>query len=281
MESATGTASRSQYGLACPPEYLSLVISFALSILAIGLVAGLFIGSVGIGGVIIAPTLILLFGVPTTSALAATMFAFVFSGLIGAGTYSAKQSLNWNSATWLWIGAAPAALVAGLITHRIAAPLIETAIALLALFAGIYSFRPPRDVETKPATGTTPRGTLISSGLISGSLSTLTGTSGPLVLIPVLLGLDIPIIAALGLAQAIQLPIALMGTAGHWLAGTAEPILGVTLGIGLGIGTWGGAHIAHRLSQRSLHLAVSTLLVAVGLAMLIHLVLRTATESSL
>jgi uncharacterized membrane protein YfcA len=254
-----------------------LELAFELSIILLGIFAGLLIGSVGIGGVVVVPALIVVFGIPATSALAATMLAFMMSGIIGARAYSSKQSLEWNSAAWLWIGAAPAAFAARLMTHRIAAWIIEAAIALLALVAGVNALRQTRRAAAGSASSMTPRSALIGSGFVTGGLSTLTGTSGPLVLIPLLLRLEVPILTSLGLAQAIQLPIAAMATTGHWLAGTAEPRLGIVLGIGLGIGTWGGAQIAHRIAHHALRLIVSILLIPVGLVLVVKLLLQTSS----
>lgn len=244
-----------------------------LSIILLGAFAGLLIGAVGIGGVVVVPAMTFLFGIPVNSALAATMLAFLVSGIVGTTAYSASRALSWRAAGWLWAGAAPAALAAGLMTHRVAAWMIEAVIGLLALGSGVYSVRGTRRVATGPATPIVRGSVLIGSGAVTGILSALTGTSGPLVLIPILLRLEIPVLTALGLAQAIQLPIALSATAGHWLAGTAEPTLGIALGIGLGVGTWGGSHLAHRTAQRSLRLIVSALLVMIGLAMLLKLAL--------
>lgn len=244
-----------------------------LAIILLGVFAGLLIGSIGIGGVIVVPALILVFDVPPTSALAATMFAFMMSGIVGALTYSGRQSLPWRSAIWLCIGAAPAAFAAGLMTEQIASWIIEAAIALLALLAGSNALRQRHRPLTELASSSPRRSILTGSGLVAGGLSALTGTSGPLVLMPLLLRLRIPVLTTLGLAQAIQLPIAAMATIGHWLAGTAEPGLGIVLGIGLGTGTWCGARIAHRLAQRSLHRIVAALLLTVGLVLLTKLTL--------
>lgn len=248
-------------------------LALDLSVVLLGILAGLLIGSVGIGGVVVVPALIVGFGIPATSALAAAMLAFMMSGIFGARAYSSRQSLKWSSATWLSLGAAPAAFSAGLMTHRIAPWIIEAAIALLALVAGVNALRQSRQVATGSASSVTPRSALIGSGVVTGGLSALTGTSGPLVLIPLLLRLEIPILTSLGLAQAIQLPIAAMATTGHWLAGTAEPRLGIVLGIGLGIGTWGGAQLAHRIAHDALRVIVSILLISVGLTLVVKLIL--------
>ena len=108
----------------------------------------------------------------------------------------------------------------------------------------------------------------------TGFLSALTGTGGPLVLVPILVALDVPILASIGLAQAIQLPVAAAATGGYWLLGALVLPLGLALGAGIGLGTWIGARVAHRLPTATLRRAVAALLVIVGTAMLLNLVTR-------
>jgi hypothetical protein len=110
---------------------------------------------------------------------------------------------------------------------------------------------------------------LAAIGSVTGFSSALTGTGGPLVLVPILVGLELPVHAAVGIAQAIQLPIAVFATAGHAASGVLDPALGALLGLGIGLGTFVGARIAHALPGASLRTAVSAALVLVGGAMLL------------
>ena len=52
----------------------------------LGLLAGILIGSLGVGGVILAPTLIEL-SLPSIKALPTCMFSYIFVGLAGAISY--------------------------------------------------------------------------------------------------------------------------------------------------------------------------------------------------
>ena len=55
----------------------------------------------------------------------------------------------------------------------------------------------------------------ILTGLTCGIGSALTGTGGPLLLMPILVFTEIPTLHALGLAQVMQIPIATMATASN------------------------------------------------------------------
>jgi uncharacterized membrane protein YfcA len=101
-------------------------------------------------------------------------------------------------------------------------------------------------------------------------LSALTGTGGPVVLVPILISLDVPVLASIGLAQAIQLPIAAAATLGNWLSGVLDLKLALLLAAGIAIGTWLGAEAAHALPTGVLRKAVAVLLVLVGGLMLLR-----------
>src|SRR5690606_29509882 len=85
---------------------LLTVIAYA----ALGGVAGLGVGCVGIGGVVIAPALIYVAGLSPQTAIAAALGAFVVSGIVGVYAYSRAGSIRWRHAAVTWIGAVPGAL---------------------------------------------------------------------------------------------------------------------------------------------------------------------------
>ena len=83
-------------------------------------------------------------------------------------------------------------------------------------------------------------------------------------MIPILMWLQLPVLTAIGLAQAIQLPIAVLATAGNIYAGTLDVVLGLVIGLGIVFGTWGGAWLAHVLPREMLRRIVAILLALVG-----------------
>jgi hypothetical protein len=102
-------------------------------------------------------------------------------------------------------------------------------------------------------------------------VSALTGTGGPLVLVPILVALDVPMLASIGLAQAIQLPVAAAATGGFLLSGLLDVPLASALAAGIALGTWLGAKAAHAFPTSKLRRLVAVLLVIVGCAMLLRL----------
>lgn len=245
-------------------------------IVGLGLLAGLLIGAVGIGGVIIVPALVYVGGYPIHAAIAGAMASYILTGVIGTLFYARAKSIQWDMVGWLWAGATPAAL-AGALAANMAPPIVlELLIGALTLFSGLNTLR-------SGAIGEKSEGRRISNpvlggiGVVTGFLSALSGTGGPLILVPILLYLELPVLTAVGLSQVIQLPIAVLATAGNIGYGTLDWVLGCLLGLGLAFGTWGGATFAHAVPRPALRRIVCLVLIVVGLTIFIRLVVRLGT----
>jgi uncharacterized membrane protein YfcA len=245
----------------------------ALSLGMLGLFAGLLIGAVGIGGVILVPALVYFGGIPIHAAIAAAMVSYLLTGLIGTLVYAGKNSIRWSMAAWLCAGAMPAALAGALAAGHASSVLLEVLIGLLTAASGIHALSAsPADDDARSTAVSGPALGLI--GAVTGFGSALSGTGGPLILVPILMWLELPVLTAIALSQAIQLPIALLATAGNFLSGNLDPTLGALLAAGLAVGTFVGARIAHAVPRAALRRAVAIVLVVVGAAIAIKVVAR-------
>jgi hypothetical protein len=110
-------------------------------------------------------------------------------------------------------------------------------------------------------------------GFAVGFGSALTGTGGPVLLLPIFLAFSVPTLIAIGVSQAIQLPIAFFSTVGFALYGEIDFKLGALLGIILAVGVVVGAEIAHRVSAERLRQIVAIALIAAGLLMIVRVLL--------
>lgn len=236
----------------------------------LGLMAGGLIGCVGVGGVILVPALHYLAGVPLKPAIAAAMFAYLLSGAVGTYVFARKKSIRWDMTVPLWLAAMPSALVGALAVSIAPARALELVIAVLTAGSGIHALTAGGEQEDSPNRDIS-KGYLGMAGGVTGFLSALTGTGGPLVLIPILLWVHVPVLTAIGLAQAIQLPIAVLATAGNFYAGSLDIWLGFVIGAGIIFGTWAGAWLAHVLPRQTLRRIVSVLLALVGGGILVKL----------
>jgi uncharacterized membrane protein YfcA len=86
--------------------------------------------------------------------------------------------------------------------------------------------------------------------------------------------LELPVLTAVGLSQVIQLPIAVLATAGNFYYGSLDLALGGLLTIGVVWGVWAGAKIAHAVPRATLRRMLSIVLLVVGLLIFIKVTVR-------
>lgn len=194
--------------------------------LGLGLVAGLLIGAIGVGGVILVPCLLQL---PLeggeeerlATAVSSCMFSYIFAGLAGSCAYLRRKSVARCSTAWLLVGVVPGAVL-GALTLTVVQPLwikvvLYSLVALSALFSVFRSVKELRRADQAAGSseevdrwytlapssiaGATSR---VVIGLLVGLGSALTGTSGPVILLPILLTLQWDTLEALGSAQVCQ-----------------------------------------------------------------------------
>ena len=236
-------------------------------ILGLGLLAGVLIGCVGIGGIILVPLLAYLGGVDIKIAIAASMFAYLLSGAVGTFVFARHKSIQWDMTTWMWVGAMPAAFLGALTVDYLPSWALELGVGSLITASGLHAIR-GEDTDAGTAPPSVSNGALSGIGAVTGFISALTGTGGPLVLIPILMWRGLPVLMAIGLAQAIQLPIAALATGGNYYAGNLNLLLGCLLGIGVSVGTLVGGKLAHALPRATLRTFVALLMIGVGGLML-------------
>ena len=232
------------------------------AIAALALISGILIGCIGIGGVFLVPCLSLA-GVDVHAAIGASMFSFIFSGAIGVWLYARHGSIAWRSAAWLAAGAAPGAFLGALLVAHTRGDILLLLVGATVAFAG---WRVLRRAGSKPDSRHVRLAPLLLAGIGAavGIGSALTGTGGPVLLVPLLMWLGAPVLTAVGLSQAIQVPIALMASLGNFWTGSLELPLTALLSIGVTFGSVVGARIAHAVPAHFLTRLVAVALVLVG-----------------
>jgi uncharacterized membrane protein YfcA len=231
-----------------------------------GVFVGVLIGCVGIGGVLLVPILTYVFHIDIHIAIAAAMFSYMFSGVVGTFIYTQKGSINWYQSIWLIIGAAPAAFIGAKVTLSTPGQYLEILIALFIVAAGVNAMRSQRISEH--SSNITNRYALVFIGIVTGVGSALTGTGGPLFVVPIMVSLKVAAHTAIGFSQAIQFPIASLATFSNFLYGTVDLMVGGLVAGGVIIGSIFGAKLAHLFSTTILHRILSVVLVMVGVLMI-------------
>ena len=235
------------------------------SMLFAALVVGLLIGCVGIGGVLLTPALVYVGGLDFHLAAATSMWAFLFAGAAGTSVYSRHGSIDWRLAAWLGVGVVPAAFAgAGANTVLPEGLLMALLAGLMVLTGADALIRGPVVEHEARRFGAT---TLLAVGALVGFGSALTGTGGAVLLVPILLILRAPVLASVGAAQAVALPVVIFSTVGYVLYGSVDSVLGTAAGLVAAVGVVFGARIAHTVPAAVLRRVVATALLCAGLLM--------------
>ncbi|HXP75015.1 MAG TPA: sulfite exporter TauE/SafE family protein [Stellaceae bacterium] len=248
---------------------MPLDFSFAmLGIAAVGLLIGIAVGCVGIGGVLLVPILTLALGIDVKHAIAAALLSYLPSGFVAVTLYARRGSVPWREARLLCLAALPAAYLGARAASIAPAPILEALIGLLLLAGGFYALR----VGRGRSAGSNPLspGLLLGLGGGTGFVSALTGAGGAFVLLPILLLLDMPVLSAIGLGQAIAIPVAGLASLANVAAGLVDPVLAGVLALTLMTGIAIGTPIAHALPQLKLRRLLGGVVIVSGVAMLLR-----------
>jgi uncharacterized membrane protein YfcA len=236
-----------------------------------GLLAGLLIGAAGIGGVILVPLLVYFAGVDIHTSIAAAVAAFLVSGFVGTVVYSQRGTIQWIDFMSISIGAVPGAFIGAYVLPKINGQLLTFFIAIALLVSAVRQIRSNKMVDVDRPFREVSKHQMAFVGLVTGFFSVLSGTGGPLVLLPLLTWLSVPLVTAIGLSQAIQLPIAIFATVGNEANNLVNWDLALFLAIGLAIGSFIGAKLSKRLPVEHIRALVSFLLFGSGAYMIIVL----------
>ena len=239
--------------------------SFAIPLAIAGAVIGVLIGSTGVGGVLLVPFLIYGLGFPVREAVAAALWSYLWSGLLAIALYWRRGSIPWRPAAWLCGAAVPGAFLGARALGVVPGVVVQGLIAAVLLLGGLYTLRPPRGAsEQRPLS----RGVLVALGGVTGFASALLGAGGAFLLVPLLVALGEPVLLAVGLGQAIQVPISAVASAANLAAGRIDWAAGSILACALAAGIAIGTPLAHGLSQRGLRWLVAVAMLVAGVVTL-------------
>ena len=235
----------------------------------LAVVVGVLIGMVGVGGVLLPPGLVALGDLTANEATATSTWAFVFTGVVGTIAYAWRGVVPWGMFARLAVGVVPAAFLGALINATLPASVVLVGLAALTLFVGVQQLRPGTLRESRAELGTP---VLVAVGAFVGFGSALTGTGGPVLLVPVLLTLGTAPLRAVAVSQAVQLPVVVAGSVGYLQTGLIDFRLGTALGCFAALGVVVGAIVATRINAEGLRRIVAMACLAAGVFLLVRAV---------
>ena len=245
---------------------------------ASGLGVGFLVGLTGVGGgSLMTPLLVLLFGVHPATAVGTDLLYAAVTKATGTLVHGLKGSIDWRVTGRLACGSIPAAAITlwllqrygmqskaalSLIQHVLGIALLITSIALV--------FRPQLTAlaARAPRRASPVRTALLTAltGAVLGALVSLTSVGAGAIGVTVLLLLYplLPTSRIVGSDIAHAVPLALVAGMGHWLLGSVDIAMLISLLIGSLPGIALGSHLTSRAPETPLRNLLAAILVLVG-----------------
>ena len=194
------------------------------ALMALGAIAGLFSGLLGIGGgFIIVPAMVFMmphFGMAGPDlvrvAIATATATAVVATFSGVQSHLARGAVDWRIMWRLTPGVMVGAFAGPLISEAINAQLLAILFVGFLLFAARSMVRRRAHQTARQLPGVAG---LLIVGFITGAICSLLGISTAAITVP-LLASHLPIQRSIGTSSALSVPLAVIGAAGYLLADT-------------------------------------------------------------
>lgn len=232
-------------------------------VLLLAVPVGVLIGAIGVGGVLLPPALVYAGGLDVHTAAGTSSWCFLFTGVVGTLAYARARAVPWVLTGRLTLGIAPAAVLGAVVNGVVTASVVWLLLGAITLGAGVHRLSTRRGGDRTDLSW----GAALAVGAAVGFGSAMTGTGGPVLLVPVLLVLDMAPLTAIAASQVIQLPLVGFAVLGYATTGSIDYGLGTRLGALAAVGVLGGALVVRRLRPHTLDRVAAILLVAIGLSL--------------
>jgi uncharacterized membrane protein YfcA len=236
-------------------------------LLASCLVVGIFIGAVGVGGVLLIPALMTFSNLTVHQAAATALFSFLFTGVLGTWLFMRRGSIEWRTSAPVCVGAFAFSCIGAAAGIIVPAAMLTWIVAAVILGAGLNILRGRSAPQIDGGQRHPGAKALFGVGALSGFGAGISGAGGPLFSVPLMLGLHFDPLVAVGTGQVVQIAAALSGSLGNWSYGTIQYALAAPVTVAELIGVVAGVRLAHVAGAKRLRYgaAVLCILSAVGM----------------
>jgi uncharacterized membrane protein YfcA len=244
-----------------------------------GLAVGLLVGLTGVGGgSLMTPLLVLIFGVQPATAVGTDLLYAAATKAVGTLVHGLKGTVDWRITGRLAVGSVPATAItlwllhrygqihsragAELIQHVLGAALLLTSISLLfrSQLASLAARSPRADAPTRTLLFTVLTGTVL--GVLVSLTSVGAGALGVTVLLLLYPRLSTGRIVGSDIAHAV--PLTLIAGMGHWMLGSINWSMLLSLLIGSLPGIAIGSHLSTRAPDKLLRYLLAAVLILSG-----------------
>lgn len=243
-----------------------------LVLVAIALVSGVGITTIGPGGIFVTIALYSLTPISSGKVAGTAHLTFVATGLLASAmyTYSGEMHLTGSRtmAVVLSLSSVVGAFLGAYVNSFVPRDLFGLLLGVLAMVTGVVlvyrerrGLSPVYDLDVTTTSGRVALGIL---GFGLGVASGLLGVGGPVIAVPALVLIGVPMLPALAVAQVQSIFIAAFAASGYFVQGNVDVALAVLVGTPLLFGAVAGWKIAHLVDPARLKVALGVVLVAVG-----------------
>ena len=250
--------------------------------IVLGACVGVIIGLTGVGGgSLMTPALILLFGIHPATAVGTDLLYAATTKSAGAAVHGAQGNVAWPVVAWLALGSVPAsaatiALLAVLGGHSgFTAKAMTFVLGLTLLATAVLMLFRRRLLRLRmrlPALG--PERTALLTllvGAVVGVLVSISSVGAGAIAVTALLLLypEFPIVRIVGTDIAHAVPLTLVAGLGHWLTGSVDAAMLVSLLMGSIPGIVAGSYLAPKIPERGLRILLSAVLALAGFKLVV------------
>ena len=243
-----------------------------------GFCVGMLVGMTGVGGgSLMTPLLIMLFGVHPATAVGTDLLYAAITKTGGSVVHGFAHSIDWRVVRRLASGSIPATIVTLAVLSHFnlngdAASILITLVLSIALFVtafvlvfgtkivAIYRSRVSELDPQHTANSTVLVGVLL--GILVSLSSVGAGAIGVIAL--VLLYPQLPMAKIIGSDIAHAVPLTLVAGLGHWMIGSVDWHIIISLLVGSLPGIFIGSYFAIRMPERALRLILASILFVVA-----------------
>jgi uncharacterized membrane protein YfcA len=254
---------------------MSLGLSFLL--VAIALVGGVCITTIGPGGIFVTIALFVLLDLGPSTVAGTASATFIATGIVGSLAYLRSGELSGpgvrRAALLLSVASVVGAFFGAQLNTILDARLFGMLLGGFVLLTGLIIVVRQRlgltTVERFDLDSTKGSVAMVGVGLAVGLPGGLLGVGGPVLAVPIMVVLGVPMLVGVALAQVQSIFIAAFATFGYALHGAIDWWLALLVGIPLLIGTVAGWYLARRINPERLKLGLAVVLLALGAYLLV------------
>jgi len=264
-------------------------MTYFLSYIALGALAGLLAGLLGVGGgIVIVPVLIFLFTaqhMPDNHiihlALGTSLASIIFTSFASFHAHHYRGAVNWEVFRRITPGIIIGTLLGSWVAAQLSTTFLKGFFVLFLYYVALQIFLNLRPVASRQLPGSIG---MYGVGCLIGGISSLVGIGGGVMSVPFLIWCNLDLRCAIGTSAAIGFPIALAGAIGYAASGLAiDTLPSWSMGfvylpalIGISLASVStaplGVRLAHALPVRNLRYFFALLVTIMATKMLMGLI---------